>query len=127
MALVNLARDMAADAVIGGSTYTKFNAANAYLGVGDNSAAFDVSQTDLQAASNKLRKAMDATYPSRSGNVVTYRATFGTSEANFAWNEVGVFNAVSGGQMLSRLVSALGTKTSSASWQLTLTQTWVLV
>lgn len=127
MALVNLARDMSADAVIGGSTYTKFNAANAYLGVGDSSAAFDVSQTDLQAASNKLRKAMDATYPSRSGNVVTYRATFGTSEANFAWNEVGVFNAVSGGQMLSRLVSALGTKTSSASWQLTLTQTWVLV
>jgi hypothetical protein len=127
MALVNLARDMSADAVIGGSTYTKFNAANAHLGVGDSSAAFDVSQTDLQAASNKLRKAMDATYPSRSGNVVTYRATFGTSEANFAWNEVGVFNAVSGGQMLSRLVSALGTKTSSASWQLTLTQTWVLV
>jgi len=39
----------------------------------------------------------------------------------------GVFNGVSGGQMLSRLVSALGTKTSSASWQLTLTQTWVLV
>lgn len=127
MALVNLARDMSADAVIGGSTYTKFNAANAHLGVGDSSTAFDVSQTDLQAASNKLRKAMDATYPSRSGNVVTYRATFGTSEANYAWNEVGVFNAVSGGQMLSRLVSALGTKTSSASWQLTLTQTWVLV
>lgn len=127
MALVNLARDMSADAVIGGSTYTKFNAANAHLGVGESSAAFDVSQTDLQAASNKLRKAMDATYPSRSGNVVTYRATFGTSEANYAWNEVGVFNAVSGGQMLSRLVSALGTKTSTASWQLTLTQTWVLV
>jgi len=127
MALVNLARDMSADAVIGGSTYTKFNTANAHLGVGDSSTVFDVSQTDLQAASNKLRKAMDATYPSRSGNVVTYRATFGTSEANFAWNEVGVFNGVSGGQMLSRLVAALGTKTSSASWQLTLTQTWVLV
>ncbi|MCC6381816.1 MAG: hypothetical protein IT304_04865 [Dehalococcoidia bacterium] len=127
MALVNLARDMSADAVIGGSTYTKFNAANAHLGVGDSSAAFDPAQTDLQAASNKLRKPMDATYPSRSANVVTYRATFGTSEANFAWNEIGVFNALSGAQMLSRLVSALGTKTSSASWQLTLTQTWVLV
>lgn len=127
MSLVNLARDMIADAIIGGSSYTKFNNANAYLGVGDSNSAFSAALTDLQAATNKLRKAMDATYPSRSSNVVTYRATFGTTDANWAWNEVGVFNNSSGGQMLSLASQvALGTKTSAASWVLTHTQTWLL-
>lgn len=127
MPLVDLARDMIADALLGGSSYTKFNAANAHIGVGDSSAAFASSQTDLQAATNKLRKPMDATFPQRAGNVVTWRATFGTAEANFAWNERGIFNALAGGQMLSRKVVSLGTKTSSASWQLTCTDTVVLV
>jgi len=127
MPLVDLARDLIADALLGGSSYTKFNSANAHLGVGDSSAAFASTQTDLQAATNKLRKPMDATYPQRSSNVITWRATFGTTEANFAWNERGVFNALSGGQMLSRKVVSLGTKTSAASWQLTCTDTVVLV
>lgn len=127
MPLVDLARDLIADALLGGSSYTKFNSANAHLGVGDSSAAFASTQTDLQAATNKLRKPMDATYPQRSGNVITWRATFGTTEANFAWNERGIFNALAGGQMLSRKVVSLGAKTSSASWQLTCTDTVVLV
>lgn len=127
MALVNLARDMAADAIIGGTTYTKFNNANCYLGVGDSTTAFAATQTDLQAATNKLRKAMDASYPQRAANVVTYKATFATGDANFAWQEVGTFNAAAAGQMMSRNVTSLGTKTSAASWVLTHTQTWVLV
>ena len=127
MALVDLARDLIADALLGGSSYTKFNSANAHLGVGDSSAAFASSQTDLQAATNKTRKSMDATYPSRSANVLTFRATFGTGDANYAWNERGIVNASSSGQMLSRKVISLGTKTSSASWQLTCTDTVVLV
>lgn len=125
-ALVNLARDMAADAIIGGSTYTKYNNANAYLGVGNGTTAFSAAHTDLQGAS-KTRKAMDATYPSRAANVVTYRATFATTDANYAWEEVGVFNAAAAGEMMSRNVTTLGTKTSAASWVLTHTQTWVLV
>jgi len=129
MALVNLARDMIADALIGGGTYTLFNNANAALGVGDSSTAYAAAQTDLQAATNKLRKAMDATYPQRAANVLTLRSTFATTDANFAWNEWGVFNNVTlgAGQMLQRIVSALGTKTSAASWQLTVTLTFVLV
>lgn len=127
MALVNLARDMVADALIGGSTYTKLNNANAHLGVGDSATAFAATQTDLVAATNKLRKAMDATYPTRAANVVTYRSTFATADANWAWNEVGTFNAAAAAQMASRVVQALGTKTASSSWVLTHTQTWVLV
>jgi hypothetical protein len=102
-----------------GEAFTTFANANAYLGVGDSSTAFAKAQTDLQAATNKLRKAMDATYPQRSTAQLTFRSTFGTSEANFAWNEWGVFNASSSGTMLNRAVSSLGTKQNTQSWQMT--------
>lgn len=108
--------------LIGGGGTTWSNA-NAYLGVGDSSTAAAVGQTDLQAATNKLRKAMDATFPSVSGAVITFKSTFGTSDANFAWEELAAFNASSAGTMLNRKVSALGTKTSAGSWVLTLTIT----
>lgn len=127
MALVNLARDMIAGALINDGAYTAFNNANAALGVGDSATAFDAAHTDLQASPNKLRKAMDATYPQRTANAVAFRSTFATTDANWAWAEWGVFNATSGSQMLQRKVEALGTKTSAASWQLTVTLTFVLV
>ena len=122
MALTNAGRDFIATDIIGESV-TEFNAAGAHLGVGDSSTAFVATQTDLQAASNKFRRPMEATYPTRSVNVLTFRSLFATGEANFAWAEWGVFNAVSAGTMLSRKVEALGTKTSAQSWQLTATIT----
>ncbi len=118
MGMTNAYRDHLAGASIG-EAVTPFTNANAYLGVGDSSTAVAATQTDLQAATNKLRKAMDATYPSRAANVMTFRATFGTSEANFAWNEWGVFNAAAAGTMMNRKVESLGTKTSAQSWQIT--------
>jgi hypothetical protein len=128
MPLVNLARDMIADALIGGTTYNKFTNANAYLGVGDSTDnTTPETRTDLQAATNKARVGMAATYPQRTANAITWRSTFGTGDANFTWNERGVFNASTGGQMLSRKVVSLGTKTSAASWELTCTDTVVLV
>lgn len=101
-----------------GEVVTPFNNANARLGVGEGTAAFNVAQTDLQGA-QKTRKVMDATFPQRSSNQMTFRSTFGTGEANLAWEEWGVFNAGSGGTMMNRKVETLGTKTSSQSWQLT--------
>lgn len=118
MALTNAGRNYLAGAIVANPT-TLFNNANAYLGVGDSSTAFSASQTDLQAATNKLRKAMEATYPTIATNVVTFRSLFGTSDANWAWNEWGVFNASSAGVMLSRKVESLGTKANTQSWQLT--------
>jgi hypothetical protein len=106
-----------------GESVTAYDNSNAYLGVGDSNTAFSAAQTDLQAASNKLRKAMDATYPTRATNVITFRSTFATGDANFAWEEWGVFNASSAGTMMSRKAEALGTKTSAQSWQLTATIT----
>lgn len=123
MGLTDAGRNHLAQAGIGAGV-TAFNNANSHLGVGDSSTAFSAAQTDLQAASNKLRKAMDATYPSGGSNVIAFRSTFGTSDANFAWNEWGVFNASSSGTMLSRKVESLGTKTSAQTWQFTATLTF---
>lgn len=119
--LTNAYRDYVAGLTTG--TGTAFNNANSYIGVGDSTTAFAASQTDLVAATNKLRKAMDATYPQVSTNVITFRSTFATGDANFAWQEWGVFNASSAGTMLNRKVESLGTKTSAQTWQFTVTIT----
>lgn len=121
MALTNAGRDLMAADVIGESV-TEYNNANAHIGVGNGTTAFSAAHTDLQGAS-KTRKAMDATYPSRATNVLTFRSTFGTTDANHAWDEWGVFNAAAAGTMLNRKVEALGTKTSAQSWQFTVTLT----
>ena len=109
-----------------GQSLTYFNNAQAAIGVGDSNTAASATQTDLQASSNKTRVAMDATYPLHTDGVVsgsasiTWQSTFGTSAANWAWQEVGVFNSATAatGRMLNRLVQSLGTKTSAASWTL---------
>jgi hypothetical protein len=96
---------------------------NAYLGVGDSTTAFDVAQTDLQAASNKTRKVATA---SRASGVVTFVSTFTTSDANYFWKETAIFNASSGGTMLSRKVESpdLGEKVNTQTWVLTVTATF---
>lgn len=122
MGLTNAGRNHLATTLVG-EAVTAFDNSNAHLGAGDSTTAFSAAQTDLVAASNKTRKAMDSTYPQRSTNVLTFRSTFGTSDANYAWEEWGVFNASSSGTMFSRKVESLGTKTSAQSWQLTVTLT----
>lgn len=94
---------------------TPFNATNARLGVGDGTAAFDASHTDLQGA-NKFRKAMDSDYPTIVPPKVTFKSTFAQNEANFAWNEWGIFNASTGGVMLNRVLESNGTKQNNQTW-----------
>lgn len=107
-----------------GQPLTFFNAANAHLGVGDSTAVAAATQTDLQAVTNKLRKAMDSSYPQHADGpapanaTVVFRSTFATAEANFAWQEWAIFNAAAGGRMLNRKVENLGTKSAAASWVL---------
>jgi hypothetical protein len=113
----------------GAGSLTYFNNANANIGVGDSTTAEAATQTDLQAATNKQRKGVDATYPQHiDGTVVgaatvTFKATFGTSDANFHWQEWALFNANVAGRMLNRKVTDLGTKTSASSWAFTVTLT----
>jgi hypothetical protein len=103
---------------------TAFSNAAAYLGVGDSSTAESASQTGLQAATNKLYKAMQASYPQRSSQTVTWRAVFASSDANFSWNEFTVANGSSdSAKNLNRKVSAQGTKASGQTWTLDLSIT----
>lgn len=112
------------DLLIGAGTPTAYSNANARLGVGDSSAAEAATQTALQAATNKLWKAMEATYPSRAGQTVTFRSVFGSTDANYAWNEFTVVNAADDtGDNLNRKVSAQGTKASGQTWTLDLSLT----
>ncbi len=112
-----------------GDALCVFDNTNAYLGVGDSSSAVAATQTDLQAATNKLRKAMEATYPQHTDGTtstaasVVWKSSFSTVQANWAWNEIALFNGSTGGRMLNRKLVSMGTKTSSNTWTLTLTVT----
>lgn len=98
-----------------GAGGTTFAHANARICVGDGSTAAVKSQTDLQG-SNTLRKLVDTSYPTRSGKVLTFQATFGSSNANFHWQEWGIANSSSGATLLNRKVEDMGTKESGESW-----------
>ncbi len=116
-AMVDIGIGYALDLLKAGGT-TAYNNTNARLGVGDSSTAWNTTHTDLQAASNKLRKGMNATYPVTGTKKLTFQSDFATGEANWVWNEWGIFNAASGAtSMLSRKVENLGTK-ASGTWTL---------
>jgi hypothetical protein len=116
------------DTLIGAGNVNVFDNTNAHIGVGNSSTAAAAAQTDLQGAS-KHYEPMDATYPVHTDGTgsgaasIVFRSTFETADANFAWQEFGIFNAVSGGRMLNRKVQSFGTKTSSDEWVLTITLT----
>ena len=101
-------------------TPTAFNNANAQTGVGDSTTAEAATQTDLQAAVNKTYKGMDTGYPSRSAQTVSFRSTYGGTDANYAWAEFIVRNGATALKDLIRKVSAQGTKTSGQTWELTI-------
>jgi hypothetical protein len=123
MGLTNAGRDFIAGAIINDSSPTFFDNTNAYIGVGDGDTAFAVGQSDLQAATNKVRVGMEDTYPSITDNAIDFKAEFGTDAANWQWNEWGVFNDSSAGTMLNRKVENLGTKVAGSTWVLTVTLT----
>jgi len=113
-------------ALLAGTGGTAFSNANARLGVGDSTTAAAATQTALQAPTNKLYKAMEASYPTVTNQSIAFRSVFGTSEANFAWEEFSVMNGADEGtaKNLNRKVSAQGTKVSGQIWQLDLTITF---
>jgi hypothetical protein len=121
VATTNKGAIAAASLLCGDGAVQPFNATNARIGVGDSTTAFAASQTDLQASTNKLRKIVDGA-PVRTSNSVDFTSTFQLSEANFAWNEIALFNSSSGDYMATRRVlSGFGTKSSSEVWTVTLT------
>lgn len=117
--------------LITGGGGTAYDNANSRIGVGNSNTAAAVGQTDLQASAgsgNRQFKVMDATYPTVSAGVITWKSTFASGEANFAWEEWCIDNGTSDGTtvtaaMLNRKVTTVGTKTSASAWAFTVTLT----
>jgi hypothetical protein len=103
------------DLIVGDSA-NHFSNSYATIGVGDSSTAAAATQTDLQASTNKTYKGMVTGYPTSTTQKATFKASFGDSEANYAWNEW-VVKQSSSGICLNRKVDSLGTK-SSGTWTL---------
>lgn len=118
--------------LIGGSI-TAFSNANARLGVGDGGGSVPTpvgTNQDLVATTNKVRVAMDSTYPqhtdgtaSTSNATITFRSTFAAGTATWAWREWGTFNAAAAGRMLNHRGVDMGTKGAGVSWTLTVSIT----
>jgi hypothetical protein len=134
--LVNAGIGRLEDLLIGVASIAAYTNATARLGTGNGSTAAAATDTDLSAAagaSNRWFNAMDATFPSRSGQTLTFKATFASGDGNYAWNEWGIdgggaSSAVVGtnGSSTAALLNhksgaALGTKVSGAIWAFTAT------
>lgn len=112
--------------LIGAASQTAYNNTNAQLGVGDSTTAASVSQTDLQAATNKTYKAMSASFPAAGGagtRRMDFKAQFASGDANYDWREFVLRNGATDLTDMSRVVSTQGTKASGQTWDLTETVT----
>lgn len=107
--------------IIGGiDEAVPFSNKNAMIGVGKDSTPENANQTKLQDSSAFYKK-VESGYPQVSGRTIVYKATFDTSEANFAWNEFSIVNGDGvGGVALNRKVQPLGTKVTGI-WSLQIT------
>lgn len=99
-------------ALLAGEAVEPFDFANAHVGVGNSAAAFAEDQTDLQGVTS-TRVAVDSV--ERTGDVLTFVATFGEDVGEHAWAEVGVFDDPAAGTMLVREVIDLGTKAAGVT------------
>lgn len=106
----------------------------ARIGVGDSTTAAAAGDVDLGASAGSTHRffmTMDATYPQVSGAVATFKATIGSSDGNFAWQEwcidIGTPTVTSGttvnALMLNHKIASNGTKSSGTSWVATATIT----
>lgn len=114
-------------AVLIGTSSGTLDSTRVRLGVGDSSTAAVVGDTAL--GTNQYFRVMDATYPQASAGVLTFVSSFGSSDANFAWNcwgiDVGTATVTSSatvGTLINRKVSSQGTK-ATGTWVYTVTIT----
>lgn len=99
---------------------TLWDAANAYVGVGDGAGVEDPTDPGLLGL-NKFWVDMDGGYPARVAQTCDWRGTFAPGEANFAWEEYTVVNAVNdAGENLNRRATPKGTKVLGETWTLSL-------
>ena len=103
---------------------TAYSNANARIGVGNDATAPVDTQTALLGAS-QLYKAMNATYPQKSGDHdIVFQSDFVSGEAEWAWLEESIDNGSTPNKNLCRQNTSLGTKPAGQTWRLTGTITW---
>jgi hypothetical protein len=120
--LVTAGIDILEDKLIGAGAAQIYDNGHARIGVGTSSTPATAADTDLGA--NGVWKGMDSTYPSRASETLTFKSTFGTSDANQAWNEWAIDNGSVAHVLLNHKAPVtLGTKTSGETWVLTVTVT----
>ena len=116
--------------LIGTGSTQAADATHTRIGVGDSNTAEAYTDTALTAATNKLYKLV-----SGAGTVGTrtlsFAATFGTSDANWAWNEFGIdigatadSTTVAAVFLNHKAGIAQGTKASGQTWTATATLTF---
>ena len=110
-----------------GAALQAYSSGTSRIGVGISTAAAAVTQTALSGTAPAYQ-GMSSGYPITSTAASTaartgiFRALFSTAQANFPWNEWALFNStVAARSMLNRKVQSLGTKTSAATRQITVT------
>jgi hypothetical protein len=123
---------------IAGTTIgTKFSGSAGRIGVGTSSTAATAADTalggDTGGSSTTSYYALVSGAPVITSSVepatLVFTATFGTSVANFAWNEFGIDNGTAssvtttstGYVFINHGISAQGTKASGQTWNLTAT------
>lgn len=112
------------------SGYAALNEAAIRLGVGDDNTTEALTDVDLSTTTNQYYKALSGA-PSQVNGSITYVASFGASDANFAWNCWGIDYLPAGGSpassstpngLINRKVASFGTK-SGGTWTFTVTIT----
>lgn len=105
--------------LISGTGGTAFSSANSYIYVGTDTTPENASQSGVIATgANRAYAQMDTGYPVVSNRQLIYRASFGETQANFAWNEASIVNGTGANAVsMNRKVTSLGTKTTG-NWTL---------
>ena len=103
---------------------TAYSNGAARIGVGNDA----TGPTDVQAGligASSLYKAMNATYPQKSGDHdILFQSDFVSGEAEWAWLEESIDNGSSPNKNLCRQNTSLGTKPTGQTWRITGTITW---
>ena len=124
--------------LLAGAGGAAFNNAQAIVGVGTSTTAAAVADTKLGgdgSTSTAYYQGADASYPTVNAGVLTCYSTFGTANANFAWNEwcfaIATGTLTPGATLASVGTSpilmnhkapvSLGTKSAGTTWQSQLT------
>lgn len=128
------------DRLVGTASNQALDATHIRIGVGNSNTAAADTQTDLQAAAGAANRQFNladsaaSVGTGASAGTITVVTTYATGEANFPWEEWGIDGGTADGTtvtadtnttpgLINRKVTALGTKTSAASWVFTVTIT----